>query len=628
MRTLMFKQGFIKIAGISPRVYVGHPKKNMEVMEASLQGLKASMVVFPELSLTGYSASDMFFQSSLIEASNQALLDFLKRNTFEGTIILGGPFSFQGLLYNVAYVIKKDKLLGIVPKIYLPNTQEYYEKRWFTTGLKAMAETNRVTVFGQNVPFGSLLFKNETFDFSFGIEICEDMWAPFTPGNYLALKGAKIIFNLSASNETFGKSRIRKRTVIEHSRKNMGAYIYVSAGASESTSETVFSGHIVSALNGQLLIEEEAFNFDTKTVLFDVDTATIGYARNHYSSYRDIKIHLDYEILEVPYEIKESQPYDFENPFDKTPFVPKKDLKKAFEQISHIQVAGLYKRLEHIDAKSVIVGVSGGLDSTLALLVAVKAMKQRGKSSQTIIGVTMPANATSKNTYSQAKTLMEALEVTALEIPIEDSVRDHLNQIDHDGTLDHTYENAYARMRTMILMDLANKHHGIVLGTGDLSELALGFATYNGDQMSMYGINQGLPKTLVSFMVESYGKFDFNGTLEPLTKAIIDTPISPELVAGQESEKMIGSYMINDFILARFLRHGDDEKRMQFILEKTFDLDKEAALIYIKRFFKRFYSQQFKRQASPDAPKIIDISLSPRTDFRLPSDISYEGNDE
>lgn len=624
----MFKHGFLKIAGISPRVYVGNPKKNIQTIEAALKGLNASMVIFPELALTGYSASDMFFQSSLIKSSHDALLGFLKRNTFQGTIIIGGPLSFQGLLYNVAYVLKKDKILGIIPKIYLPNTQEYYEKRWFTTGLKAMSETKEVTLFGQTVPFGSLLFENADATFSFGVEICEDMWAPFTPGNYLALKGAKLIFNLSASNETFGKSTVRKRTVIEHSRKNMGAYIYVSAGASESTSETVFSGHIVAALNGHKIIEEEAFNFETKSVVFDVDLESIGYARNHYSSYRDIKLQLDYTIDKIHYEPDESPVFDFEKPLDETPFVPKKHPRKAFEKLAQIQVAGLFKRLEHIHAKTVIVGVSGGLDSTLALCVAVQTMTLLNRSAKDVMAVTMPAHATSENTYSQAKALMEALEVTALEIPIEEAVREHLQQISHDGREDTTFENAYARMRTMILMDLANKHQGIVLGTGDLSELALGFATYNGDQMSMYGINQGLPKTLVSFMVESYGKYAFEGRLESLANAIIKTPISPELIKGQESEKMIGSYVINDFILDRFLRHGDDELRMQFLLEKTFGLNDKEASLYIQRFFKRFYAQQYKRQASPDAPKIIDISLSPRTDFRLPSDISYEGPHE
>lgn len=624
----MYNHEFIKVDAISPRVYVGNPQKNIEMMMAALKDSKAAMVVFPELALTGYSASDMFFQSSLLKASLNALKTLIENNPFKGITILGGPFSFQGLLYNVAYVIKNDKILGIIPKIYLPNTQEYYEKRWFTTGLKAMKETESVTLFGQTIPFGSILFETENCDLSFGVEICEDMWAPFTPGNYLALKGAKMIFNLSASNETYGKSPIRKRTVIEHSRKNMGAYIYVSAGASESTAETVFSGHIVASLNGHLILEEEAFNFETKHTTFDIDLSTISYARNHYSSYRDIKISLDYTVLKVGFELEKTKEYTFEKPFDQTPFIPKKNKKKAFEKIANIQEAGLFKRLEHINSKSVIVGVSGGLDSTLALFVAVRTMIKRNRSLKDVIAVTMPAKATSQNTYNNALALMKELGVTLLEIPIEDAVSNHLTQINHDHSYDATYENAFARMRTMILMDLANKHEGIVLGTGDLSELALGFATYNGDQMSMYGINQGLPKTLVRFMVKMYGKYGFDKDLSLLTDAIIKTPISPELIPNQESEKMIGLYEINDFIIERFLRHGDDEERMQFLIEKTFNMTKKEANVYIKRFFKRFYSQQFKRQASPDAPKIIDISLSPRTDFRLPSDISYEAKDE
>jgi len=584
--------------------------------------------VFPELSLTGYTANDLFFQGALLSEVNAALSALLADNPFKGIILLGAPFDYQGLMYNVVYVIQGDKILGIVPKLFLPNTQEFYEKRWFTSGLHIIDTVNSVKLFGQTVPFGSVLFETADQNLSFGIEVCEDMWAPLSPGNILSLKGAKVIFNLSASNETFGKRALRQHAILEHSRRNMGAYVYVSAGASESTSETVFSGHLVFAQAGEMIKESESFSQESTTLTTDLDIGSIRYKRQHFSSYRDLKVVPQYEIVKQIINYPQTADIHFESPLDKTPFVPKVNPKQAFETIAALQEAALLKRVLHTDAKTLIIGVSGGLDSTLALCVAVKVAIKAGLTSKAVMGVTMPAKATSSRTFKQAQILMKTLEVTSKTVDIKDAVNDHYTMIEHDGkTEDAAFENAQARTRTMVLMNLANMHHGLVIGTGDMSELALGFATYNGDQMSMYGINQGIPKTLVRFMVEYYGRYGFKDDLSAVMKTIIDTPISPELTEGQITEDLIGSYEINDFILVRYLRHGDPEDRISWLLEHTFNLSKTDAHSYVKRFFKRFFSQQFKRQASPDAPKILDIALGPRSDLRLPSDISYEDDD-
>jgi NAD+ synthase (glutamine-hydrolysing) len=408
----------------------------------------------------------------------------------------------------------------------------------------------------------------------------------------------------------------------------MGAYVYVSAGASESTSETVFSGHLVFAQAGEMIKESESFSQESTTLTTDLDIGSIRYKRQHFSSYRDLKVVPQYEIVKQIINYPQTADIHFESPLDKTPFVPKVNPKQAFETIAALQEAALLKRVLHTDAKTLIIGVSGGLDSTLALCVAVKVAIKAGLTSKAVMGVTMPAKATSSRTFKQAQILMKSLEVTSKTVDIKDAVNDHYTMIEHDGkTEDAAFENAQARTRTMVLMNLANMHHGLVIGTGDMSELALGFATYNGDQMSMYGINQGIPKTLVRFMVEYYGRYGFKDDLSAVMKTIIDTPISPELTEGQITEDLIGSYEINDFILVRYLRHGDPEDRISWLLEHTFNLSKTDAHSYVKRFFKRFFSQQFKRQASPDAPKILDIALGPRSDLRLPSDISYEDDD-
>jgi NAD+ synthase (glutamine-hydrolysing) len=621
----MLYNDFLKVASVTPELKVGQPLYNVKEMIRQLQDIKSSITVFPELSVTAYTCNDLFFQSGLIEQTDQAILYFLKHNPTKGIVVIGAPFIINDVLYNAAFVIQKDKILGIVPKFYLPNTQEFYEKRWFQSGFEITQQVTMVEYLNQTIPFGHLVFKDDVHSLSFGIEICEDMWAPISPGNILALNGAKMILNLSASNEVLTKREMRLRTILEHSRRNAGAYVYSSAGVHESTSETVFSGHNVIAQNGEKIVETEHFNQQSEIIYGDIDLGKIKFARRHNSSFRDTLHRYVFDVIDVPITLDESDAFTFEKKFDSTPFVPKTNVLTQFEKIAALQENALIKRIKHVQSDTLIVGISGGLDSTLAILIAARAMDALGRSRKDIIAVTMPGLHTSKRTKQQAMDLMEGLNVTILDIDINDHVKAHFKLIEHDGvTQDITYENTQARARTMILMNLANKHRGLVLGTGDLSELALGWCTYNGDQMSMYGINAGIPKTLVRFMIEHYAIDVFKAPTQKVLLDIVDTPITPELASDQKTEETIGKYEINDFIIHRLLRHGDTAKRILYLLKETFNLDQATSTHYIKAFFNRFYAQQFKRQALPDGPKILDISLSPRGDLRLPSDIDFE----
>jgi len=619
----MYHNDFIKVASVTPRLRVANPQYNVDEMLFLLKDNRAAIAVFPELGVTAYTCNDLFFQNSLLKDTKKQIGRLLENNPFKGVLIFGAPLEIDGILYNSAFIVKGSRILGIVPKFYLPNTQEFYEKRWFTSAYDIVKKTKMIRYLSQVVPFGSIIFKESETNLSFGVEICEDMWAPISPGNLLALNGAKMIINLSASNEYLDKRIVRKRTIVEHSRRNAGAYIYCSAGVNESTSETVFSGHNVIAQNGECLVETEHFSRESEIIYADIDLSKIAYTRKNNSSFRDTLNKHEFEAVEVDFDIDTTDDFIFEKPLDKTPFVPKSDEMRAFEKIAALQENALIKRLEHIGAKTIVVGVSGGLDSTLALMIATRTADALGLDRKAVYGVTLPALGTSETTKKQAHTLMDHLGVTAHEIDISDHVKAHLSLIGHDGvTTDIAYENAQARARTMVLMNLANMHHGLVLGTGDMSEIALGFITYSGDQISMYNINAGLPKTLVRFMVRKYAETKFGENLTDVVEDVLDTPISPELILNQITEEVLGKYEINDFILHRFLRFGDDEERIKWLVEKTFPIDAEEAADYINNFFRRFYANQFKRQASPDAPKILDISLSPRSDFRMPSDVN------
>lgn len=614
------KNGMLKVSLISPKLEVGNPKSNVKEMIQSLKENRSMIAVFPELGITGYSCGDLFFQKSLFDDTLDSLSYLLKNNPFKGVIILGAPLIVEGMVLNTALVVQNDKILGVVPKFYLPNTKEYYEKRWFKSGFDVVSHIKEIDLLGQNVPFGNLMFFDK--DIRFGIEICEDMWATITPGNLLSVNGANIIFNISASNETLGKDKIRKNAVLEHSRKNCGIYVYCSAGASESSSETVFSGHNIVGNNARLIKETNLFSLETEIMYVDLDILRLEHERRNNSSFRDSILKYTYKYQNVPIKIIEPDSYEFESKINPLPYVPTKNIEEDFNKIRSIQEFGLAKRMKHIGIKNLVIGVSGGLDSSLALLVACLTFDHLGIDRKGILAYTMPGLHTSSRTNKNAKKLMELLGITHEEIDIKNHVLDHLELIKHDKfTQDITYENTQARARTMVLMNLANKNNAIVLGTGDLSEIALGWSTYNGDQMSMYNVNGGIPKTVVKFMIKSYADFIFKGETSKVLYDIINTPITPELANNQETENIIGKYEVNDFILYRFLNCGDDEERIKFFLNKTFDLTGEEINKYVKNFFKRFYSQQFKRTASPDSPKVFDYALSPRSDWRMPSDI-------
>jgi NAD+ synthase (glutamine-hydrolysing) len=620
----MYKKGFIKVASVTPKLKVGNPDYNVKEMLVILSDIESSITVFPELSVTAYTCNDLFFQESLLKNTKKAIAYLLKNNPYNGILVIGAPLEIDGVLYNCAFVIQGNKILGIIPKFYLPNTGEFYEKRWFESGFNIVENYTSVTYLNQSVPFGYVVFKDKEDNVSFGIEVCEDMWAPFSPGNILSLNGARIILNLSASNEVLGKREIRRRTILEHSRRNAGAYVYSSAGVNESTSETVFSGHNVIAQNSELIVETENFNQDSEVIYGDIDLGKIDFSRRTNSSYRDSLNRYRHKFTEVVFELQESKDYQFSKKFDSTPFVPKMHILDDFEKVAALQENALIKRIKHVRAKSLVIGISGGLDSTLALLIACRCYDSLKMDRKGIVAVTMPGLHTSKHTKKNALDMMRNLGVTILEIDINNHVKEHFKLIDHDGvTEDITYENTQARARTMILMNLANKYQGLVLGTGDLSEMALGWCTYNGDQMSMYGINVGIPKTLVRFMIYNYAIHKFNEEVRGTLLSIVDTPITPELTSNQKTEDTIGKYEVNDFIVHRVLRYGDTEERITWLLPRVFEINEEISSNYSSNFFRRFYSQQFKRQATPDGPKILDISVSPRGDLRLPSDIDY-----
>lgn len=614
----MIKYGFVKVCAATPYLEVGNVKNNVIETLKMLENNKASITVFPELGFTGYTAGDFFYQGILLDDVLKGLKYFLENNKYKGVVAVGMPLEDKGSLYNCAVIIKENTILGVVPKKSLPNSREFYEKRWFKSGNNNLR--NEINLFGKNYPFGNLMFSDYKNNIHFGVEICEDMWASISPGNFLSLHGANMILNLSASNETLFKDDLRRNTVLENSRKNCGAYVYVSSGTNESTSDTVFSGHNIVAVNGVLEKEQNVYSMDSESVYADIDIEKINFERRNNTNLHDSGA-IKYDFTEIEFSLPESETFKFEERFDATPFVPKKEELRAFEQISTIQEFALLKRIKHIGSKTIIIGVSGGLDSTLALLVAYRTFKRLGKDPKDIIAVTMPGLGTSDRTKNNAMDMMQKLGFTVLVKPINDATIEHFKTIGHDSSVqDVTYENVQARIRTLILMNLANENKGIVLGTGDMSELALGWCTYNGDQMSMYGINAGIPKTLVQFMVKYYAEVKFPEIKETLLD-VVNTPISPELKKDQKTEDNVGKYEINDFILHRYLTAGDNEERLIALTKKVFGLTIKEATDYVKNFLFRFFTQQFKRQALPDGPKILSVGLGSRSDYRMPSDI-------
>ena len=614
----MFKQSFIKLACISPKVEVGLPMVNAKEIIEALKQSKATINLLPELSTTGYSCGDLFFDEQLMMENYEAIDYIVKNNPSKGIVVFGAPLELTGSLFNCAIILKEHTILGVVPKKHLPNYGEFSEKRWFQQGLDT-TETS-IVINGVKYPFGNVVFKDYKNNLCIGVEICEDMWSPVTPGSFLSLCGVNVLLNLSSSNESFNKDETRKICVLDNSRRHYLVYAYASCGVSESTSETVFSGHNIVASNGKLLVNDLAFDPNTHITYADIDLGEINHIRKS-STNLHVSLPKDFKYETVEFSISENE-YEFETEIDRLPFVPEGDIETNFKKIANILEYSLYKRLKHTKAETLVIGVSGGLDSTLALLIAHRTFTLLGYDHRNIIGVSMPGLGTSDRTRNNAKELMDKLGITYLELPISDEVLAHFKLIEHDpNDADITFENTQARYRTMVLMNMANKYNGLVLGTGDMSELALGWCTYNGDQMSMYGINAGMPKTLVRYMTYAYGLYAFNNVNDILTD-IIDTPISPELKPNQQTEDSVGKYEINDYILYRVLFCGDKTERIIWLVMQAFNLSYEKASEYVNNFNRRFYSQQFKRQTLPDGPKVLSMSLSPRSGFRIPSDLS------
>lgn len=604
------KNGFLKALTVTPKLTVGNVGENLKEINKVLKETNAELVLFPELSLTGYTCGDLFYQDSLLKDSLNALKSLLELN-FNGVVIIGMPLKVKGSLFNVAVVFQRNEILGVIPKFYLKNQGDFNEDRWFMSGLGV--NFDEITLFGKRVPFGQIIFEDLDNEVYFGVEICNDMWGIISPGNILSIEGANLIVNLSTSNEFVGKEETRRNTVVEHSRKNCGAYLYTSSGSGESTSETVFGGHNIHASLGKIIREEKFMSNKTGLLYADIDFGHINYQRRKENPIKDFMYQFKFNIKRVKVSFSNDS-FSFSYPIDKYPF------KADFEEVRKIQISALYKRLEHLNFPKVIMGISGGLDSTLALLVCYDTFKKFNLDIKNIYAISMPGLATSNRTRSNAEKLSKSLDVTFKEIDIKEECNVHFESIKQDkNNYDITYENTQARIRTMTLMNLANKEGGIVLGTGNLSEIALGFMTYNADMMSMYAINLGLPKTLVIKQIESYIHL-FKKEKEIL-KDILDTPISPELVKNQETEKILGSYMINDFLIYRHLVCGDDKDKLAFMIKSAFELGDKESVEMVNRFIKRFYNSQFKRQVMPDGPKILELSLSSRNGYRLASDV-------
>ncbi len=639
---------FYRVAACVPEVSVGNTEFNKEKIMEKLKeayGYKASYIALPELATTGYSCQDLFFQDALIKASNKTLSDIIESTKGRSEIIIiGAPLQLRNKLYNTAYVIRDSKVLGIAVKTMIPNYHEFYEKRWFVSANELEISSVDVKDLGLSltdmdytVPIGNNLVFEDTGSVSFGVEICEDLWSPIPPSNTLALAGAEIIFNISASNETIAKREYRKNLVKHQSASCLGDYLYVSAGSSESTQDLIFSGHSILAQNGALINENRDFIADDYLMIADIDIEKIRYDRKLSTTFADSCLMFKEKIAQVnrvrlPYQSVPESDGEYINA-PKHPFIPKsKDKRiKRCNEIFDMQVSGLVKRLK-ITGSRPVVGVSGGMDSTLALLVSAKALKKMKRDSSDLIAITMPAFGTTDRTYNNSLELIRALGAEPIIIDIKESCVQHLKDIGHDiENKDITYENTQARERTQVLMDYANANNGLVVGTGDLSELALGWCTYNGDQMSMYGVNGSIPKTLVRWMIDSVVENSIFPAASNVLRDILDTPISPELLPPdengnivQKTESSVGPYELHDFFIYNSLRYGFRPSKVFYLAKKAFkdDYSDEEIKKWITLYYRRFFNQQFKRSCMPDGVKVGSVSLSPRGDLRMPSDAS------
>ena len=627
--------GFVKVAAAVPRVKVADCKFNSERLEGLItiaEGKGVQILTFPEMCITGYTCGGLFAQQLLLEQAEMALIQILNSTRQLDIIsILGMPVVVNSTVINAAVVIQKGKILGVVPKTYLPNYKEFYEQRWFTSALQV--SENSVRLCGQIVPMGNnLLF--ETAETTFGIEICEDLWATVPPSSSLALQGAEIIFNLSADDEGIGKHNYLCSLISQQSARCISGYVFSSSGFGESTTDVVFAGNGLIYENGYLLARSERFCMEEQLIINEIDVECIRAERRVNTTFAANKANCPgKEAVRISTEFVNSKDLNLTRTFNPHPFVPQgSELNSRCEEIFSIQIAGLAQRLLHTGAKTAVIGISGGLDSTLALLVCVKTFDKLGLSRKDILGITMPGFGTTDRTYHNAIDLMNSLGVSIREISIREACIQHFKDIGHDLNIhDVTYENSQARERTQILMDIANQTWGMVIGTGDLSELALGWATYNGDHMSMYGVNAGIPKTLVKHLVQWVAENGMDEASKATLLDIMDTPISPELIPAdengeikQKTEDLVGPYELHDFFLYYFLRFGFRPSKIYFLAQTAFSgvYDDETIKKWLQTFFRRFFNQQFKRSCLPDGPKVGSISISPRGDWRMPSDAS------
>lgn len=648
--------GYVKVASAIPSVRVGDVAYNVEQIEnlvIQAEGKGVEVIVFPELSLTGYTCQDLFRQQLLLDRVEQGvmrLMDFTRK--LDIIAIVGAPVPVGNLLLNCAVVIQKGHVLGMVPKFYLPNYSEFYEKRWFASAQDLRDMELRYAGNVVNMTADVQLFRTAD-GVLFGIEICEDVWAPAPPSNKLALAGADIVFNLSASDELIGKHDYLKSLLSQQSARTMTGYVYSSCGFGESTQDVVYGGNAMIYENGKLLTEAARFSLEPQMMMTQIDVEKLRSERRGNSTYVNAQRNVKFSLLDKQFAIRiiDAFPKEMEREFnlERTisphPFIPAmEDMEISCEEIFNIQVMGLVKRLVHTHAETAVIGISGGLDSTLALLVCVKAFDKLKRSRKGIVGVTMPGFGTTGRTYNNAMELMRSLGITVKEVSIVDAVTQHFEDINHDISVhDVTYENSQARERTQVLMDMANKLNGMVVGTGDLSELALGWATYNGDHMSMYGVNASVPKTLIRYLVNYVAQREVDDQSAQTLQDIIDTPISPELIPAdekgniqQKTEDLVGPYELHDFFLYYFLRFGFSPKKIFMLAKNAFienkskrvklgpndpeTYDEETIKKWLRVFVRRFFSQQFKRSCLPDGPKVGSVSLSPRGDWRMPSD--------
>lgn len=629
------KHGFVKVAAATPIVKVADVISNgnriMELIDKA-EDKKVKLIVFPELCITGYTCGDLFFQDALIKKAEDEIKVLAEHTIGKEVIaVVGFPYSYNGKLYNTAAVIKGGKVIGLVPKRNIPNYMEFYELRYFTPGI---LEALLVEFQGDNIYFGSkILFKcSNMYDFTFAVEICEDLWVLNSPGITHCGVGAMIIANLSASDEIVGKSDYRRDLIRSQSAKQLCGYIYANAGEGESTTDMVFVGNSLISENGTIL--EEAPAYDNGIIITEIDVSKLSNERRKINTYINHEtssyIVSEFDLTLEKDELPEIELTRFINT---SPFVPSDILvrDKRCQDIINMQAQGLKTRIAHIGIKNVIIGLSGGLDSTLALMIADKSFELLNLDKSGIIGVTMPCFGTTDRTYNNSIGLAKCLGITLKEIPIKEAVEQHFRDIGQDkDNHDVTYENSQARERTQVLMDLANMYNGIVVGTGDLSELALGWATYNGDHMSMYGVNSSVPKTLVRYLVAYFANETKDNDLQLVLKDILDTPVSPELLPpkdgkiAQVTEDIVGPYELHDFFLYNIVRYGFRPAKVYRLAQIAFanKYDDQVILKWLNTFYRRFFSQQFKRSSLPDGPKVGSVSLSPRSDWRMPSDAS------